>query len=221
MQSFYSENVVQLHSDARPYLNSDRRAMSAVLGRRDQFAAAFERLALQAASIDLAAELISSTLRAGRKVLVAGNGGSAAEAQHFATELVGRFRRVRQPYAVMSLTADTAVLTALANDFGYEYVFERQLDALGRRGDVFVAFSTSGESENLVRAALHARRNGIRVVAMTGETPCRIASSADIALQSPSSDTQLIQELHTVVLHILCDLVESALCRDPAKSVRT
>jgi len=157
------------------------------------------------------ASVLIAALRHGGKVLVAGNGGSAAEAQHFATELVGRFKRERDPFAVLALTADSAVLTAVANDYGFAEVFARQVRALGRPGDVLIAFSTSGESENIVRAAVAARERGLTTIAVTGGQPSRLERAADLTVRAPSSDTPLVQEIHVVLLHLLCDLVESAL----------
>lgn len=158
-----------------------------------------------------AAARLVETLRTGHTVLVAGNGGSAAEAQHFAAEMVGRFKHDRSPYAVLSLAADTAILTALANDYGYPDVFARQVHAHGRPGDLLVAFSTSGESENVVRAAAAAHERLMTVVAVTGERASALARLADVALRMPSDDTAFVQELHMVVTHLLCDMAESAL----------
>jgi D-sedoheptulose 7-phosphate isomerase len=168
-------------------------------------------VALDAAALGEAAALLVAALRGGRKALVAGNGGSAAEAQHFAGELVGRFRRERAAYAAIALTADTAILTAVANDYGYEVVFARQVEALGQPGDLLLLFSTSGESENLIRAALAGRRRGLRVVAITGAGPNRLARLADCAIPIPSKDTPLIQEVQMIATHLLCELAEAAL----------
>lgn len=161
------------------------------------------------------AELVR-TLRTGGKVLIAGNGGSAAQAQHFATELVGRFKRERDAYAVLALTADSSVLTAIANDYGYDQVFSRQVQALGQSGDVLIALSTSGESENVIQAARAARRQGVAVIAVTGAAPCRLHQLADIAVCVASPQTPLVQEIHMVLLHLLCDLVETQLAADAA-----
>ena len=166
------------------------------------------------------AALLVAALRAGGKVLVAGNGGSAAEAQHFATELVGRFKRERAPYAVLALSVDGAVLTALANDYGYAEVFARQVRALGRPGDVLLAFSTSGESDNVVRAARVANAAGLSVVALTGAAPSRLAGLADLAIPVPTTDTPLAQELHVVLIHLLCDLIEAELAGEPGEGRR-
>lgn len=151
------------------------------------------------------------TLRSGHKVLIAGNGGSAAEAQHFAAELVGRFKRERSPYAVLSLTTDTSILTAIANDYGYQNIFARQILALGQPEDMLIVFSTSGESENLLYAATAARRCMMTIIAITGDQPNSLESLADVTVHVPSVDTAITQELHMVVTHILCDIVESEL----------
>jgi D-sedoheptulose 7-phosphate isomerase len=150
-------------------------------------------------------------LRDGHKAFVAGNGGSAAEAQHFAAELVGRFKRERAPYPVLALTTDTSILTAVANDYGYREVFARQLGAFAQPGDVFVAFSTSGESENLLCAAEEARRRGTAVIAVTGERASRLEAVADVCVRIPLRDTAAVQELHMLVTHILCDIAEAEL----------
>jgi len=165
----------------------------------------------RAASVAEAARLLVETLRSGHKVLVAGNGGSAAEAQHFAAELVGRFKQEREAYAVLSLTTDTSILTAVANDYGYADVFARQVRAFGQAGDLFVAFSTSGESENLVRAARIGRRSQMNVLAVTGERPSRLERLAHVSVRVPTVDTAIAQELHMMVTHILCGIVESEL----------
>ena len=162
---------------------------------------------------EVAARLIE-TLRTGHKVLVAGNGGSAAEAQHFAAEFVGRFKRERSPYAVLSLTTDTSILTAVSNDYGYRDVFARQVNAFGQPGDMLIAFSTSGESENLVRAATAGRERFMTVVAVTGNRPSRLENLADVTVCVPVADTAIAQELHMIVTHILCDIAESELAAD-------
>lgn len=157
------------------------------------------------------AEQLIETLRSGRKVLVAGNGGSAAEAQHFAAELVGRFKHERSPYAVISLTTDTSILTAVANDYGYQDIFARQVLALGQDGDMLIVFSTSGESENLLCAARAAQQCHMPVIAITGDQPNRLECVADLTVHVPAIDTAITQELHMMVTHILCEIVESEL----------
>jgi D-sedoheptulose 7-phosphate isomerase len=196
---------------SRPYSGA---IAAAIRDRQHDFVDALGQLALRAPVLaDVAAGLIEA-LRGGRQVLVAGNGGSAAETQHFVAELVGRFRRERRPYAVVALTADTAILTAVANDYGYEEVFARQVRALGRPGDVLLLFSTSGESENLVRAATAGHQAGMTTVAITGDRPNRLARLADLAVQVPATDTALAQELQQVVTHLLCDVVEGELATE-------
>lgn len=179
--------------------------------RRNALDVALGRLATQATLLVDVAVLVIDALRSGHKVLVAGNGGSAAEAQHFVAELVGRFKRERTAYAALALTTDTATLTAVANDYGYHTIFARQIQALGQPGDVFVAFSTSGESESVLCAAEVARERLMSVVAVTGERSSRLGTLADIALRVPMVDTALVQELHMMVTHMLCDVVETQL----------
>lgn len=158
-----------------------------------------------------AAEALGAVFAGDRKVLVCGNGGSAADAQHLAAELVGRFKaKARPALAAVALTADSAVLTAWANDAGYEEVFARQIEALGRPGDALVAISTSGRSRNVVRALEAARRRGMRTVALLGRDGGDCRPLADVAVTVPSADTQHIQEVHGVVIHVLCELVEAA-----------
>ena len=184
---------------------------AALVGRRTTLDGALRELAARADDLGAVAARLVATLRSANKVLVAGNGGSAAEAQHFAAELVGRFKRERAPYAALALTTDTATLTAVANDYGYADVFARQVLAFGQRGDVLLAFSTSGESENLLRAAAACQERGVGLVAMTGARPSRLEAAADLTLRMPASDTAVIQELHKIVTHVLCDLIETEL----------
>jgi phosphoheptose isomerase len=159
-----------------------------------------------------AADVIADAFAAGGKVLLCGNGGSAADCQHMAAELVGELRRgsARRPLPALSLATDTSFLTAFANDHGFEYVFERQVQALGRAGDVLVAISTSGNSANVIRAAEAARALGMLTVGLTGSNG-RLAAAVDVAISIPSADTQHIQEAHLAVEHLICDLVEQRL----------
>lgn len=184
---------------------------SAIQDRQERLSTALGQLALSASALDQVAGQLIVTLRRGRKVLVAGNGGSAAETQHFAAELVGRFRREREPYAVIALAADIATLTAVANDYGYADVFARQVRALGQPGDLLLLFSTSGESENLLRAAQVGRQRKLTTVAVTGGHPNRLAAMSDLAVRVPATDTAIVQELHQIVTHLLCDVVETEL----------
>jgi phosphoheptose isomerase len=159
-----------------------------------------------------AADLLGGCFAGQGKVLICGNGGSAADAQHLAAELVGRFKAVgRRALPAVALTADTAVLTAWSNDRGWEDVFARQVEALGRPGDVLVAISTSGRSRNVVAALETARRLGLGTVALVGGDGGEAGPAADIAVTVPARDTQRIQEVHGVVIHLLCELVEEQL----------
>jgi D-sedoheptulose 7-phosphate isomerase len=166
----------------------------------------------QADTIAACAERISASLRAGGKLLLCGNGGSAADCQHIAAELTGRFSGATRPaLAAIALTTDTSALTAIANDFGFEEVFARQVEALGRPGDVLLAISTSGRSPNVVRAAESARARGIVVLALTGAEGGPLGELAAATIKTPRAHTARVQELHLTVGHILCDLVERAL----------
>src|SRR2546430_15686153 len=179
--------------------------------RRVMLDDALAQFATRAEALAEVATRLVETLRTGHKVLVAGNGGSAAEAQHFAAELVGRFKRERSPYAVLSLTTDTSILTAIANDYGYQDIFARQVLALGQPDDMLIVFSTSGESENLLCAAAAAQQCLMTIIAITGDQPNRLECLADVTVHVPTVDTAITQELHMMVTHILCDIVESEL----------
>lgn len=156
------------------------------------------------------ARMLEETVDSGGTILFCGNGGSAADAQHLAAEYVVRFARERRPIAAVALTTDTSVLTAGGNDYGYETIFERQVRALGRRGDVLVLHSTSGESENLLRAAAAAREVGIRTAALLAKGGGRLRDLVDLALVVPTSSTARAQEVHLLVGHMVCDCVDRA-----------
>jgi phosphoheptose isomerase len=170
-------------------------------------------------SIVSAAGLIADAFRSGGKVLLCGNGGSAADCQHMAAEFVSILRRdfERPGLAAIALTTDTSFLTAYANDFGYEGVFARQVEALGKAGDLLVGISTSGNSANVIRAVESARRLGMRTVALTGRAG-RLPAMADAAVSVPSADTQHIQEAHLAIEHVICELVERQLFQREAAS---
>lgn len=161
--------------------------------------------------IEQVASLIIETFRNGGKVLLAGNGGSAGDAQHIAAELVSRFTRDRPPLPAMALTTDTSILTAIGNDYGYESVFSRQLEANGRRGDLFIAISTSGKSPNILRALSAADRLDLVSVGLTGASAGQMADLCRCCIMIPSTYTPRIQEGHITVGHILCDATEQAL----------
>ena len=154
------------------------------------------------------ADLLVETYRRGNKSLWAGNGGSAADAQHMAAELVNKFRLERSGMPAVALTVDSSILTAIGNDYGFEQLFARQLDALGREGDVFVGISTSGNSRNVLYAAVAAKAKGMKVIGLTGQRDCRLAQLADISIHVPATETYKIQELHLPVYHCLCMMLE-------------
>ena len=157
------------------------------------------------------AEHIINTLHNGGKVLTCGNGGSAADAQHFAAELVGRYRRERPGWSAIALTVDPSVLTSLCNDYGFEQIFARQVQALGRPGDILVAISTSGRSKNVLAAVEAASALGIRTVGLTGQGTSKLGEIVDHHLPIPSTNTAFIQQAHIAVIHIICELVEERL----------
>ncbi|HVH69072.1 MAG TPA: SIS domain-containing protein [Gemmatimonadales bacterium] len=165
----------------------------------------------QAETIVTIADAYVAALRAGGTLFFAGNGGSAADAQHLATEYVVRYRSNRPALRAVALTTDSSLLTASANDLGFDEVFARQVEALGRPGDVLSLHSTSGESPNVVRAAQAAKARGVRVVAFLGKSGGRLKELAEIALVVPSDDTARIQELHLAIEHVICGIVEERL----------
>lgn len=162
-------------------------------------------------AIDTVAGRITQALKAGNKLLLAGNGGSAADAQHIAAEFLSRFRLNRNPLPAIALTTDTSILTAIGNDFGFDHVFERQVRALGRRGDIFIGISTSGRSPNIVAALKAARENGVATIGMTGAKDGGMNALCDIVLAAPVEETALIQQIHITAAHVICEMVESGL----------
>jgi D-sedoheptulose 7-phosphate isomerase len=156
---------------------------------------------------------VAERLRAGGRLLAFGNGGSAADAQHLAGELVGRFRRDRPGLPAMALTTDPSVVTAISNDLGYEAVFRRQLEAHGRPGDVALGISTSGRSANVVAALRLARERGLLTVALTGNGGGSLVGMVDYLIDVPHADTPRIQEVHGMVVHLLCEIVEEEACQ--------
>src|SRR5215213_9824802 len=158
-----------------------------------------------------AAELMIESIRSGGKVLIFGNGGSAADAQHIAAELVNRLHYDRPPIAALALTTDTSILTSVGNDAGFDGLFERQLRALGQAGDVAIAISTSGNSPNVLRAVDAAREIGIKTVGLAGRSGGKLAAAVDVALVVGVESTQRIQETHITIGHILCEIIEEEL----------
>lgn len=168
------------------------------------------RLALDPAAIARGGAVMRDAVLAGKKVLLCGNGGSAADAQHIAAELVGRFVIERRPLAAIALTTDTSALTAIANDYGYEHVFSRQVEALGAEGDVLIAITTSGTSKNVVAAAAAARARGMKVIGLTGEKGAAFVAACDAGVAVPSAITARIQECHITIGHLWCEAVDEA-----------
>jgi len=158
-----------------------------------------------------AAELAERALRRGRKLLVFGNGGSAADAQHFTAELVGRFERERRGIPALALTTNTSSLTAIGNDYGYDRVFDRQVEAFAVEGDVLIAISTSGNSENVLRAAKVGRKLGCSVIGLTGEGGGKLAAESDVLIAIPSERVARIQEMHEICLHALAAWLDAKL----------
>lgn len=183
-----------------------------VQGEFDKTLANFNAMAADAglrAQIAGAVALCVDALRNGRKILFAGNGGSAADAQHWAGELVSRFYYDRPGLPAIALTTDTSILTAIGNDYGYDYTFARQVEALGQEGDVLVAISTSGRSKNILRALDAAEQKGVKVIGFTGAGGGDMAGRCAICFQVPSTETPRIQEGHEFIGHLLCALIES------------
>jgi len=174
----------------------------------DTFAETAKRCA---ADIEAAAGLVVDCLKSGGKLLLCGNGGSAADAQHVAAEMSVKMKQVRSPMAAIALTTNSSLLTAQANDLGFETVFSRQVASLGRTGDVLVAISTSGESPNILKAVEAARESGIRVLGLTGCGGGRLAPLSDIAIIVPSDDVPRIQEVHIAVGHLICEYAEASI----------
>jgi D-sedoheptulose 7-phosphate isomerase len=191
---------------------------------KDPIAAHFERslAALERATQDTAllvtaraiAAVIIAALRSGNKLLIIGNGGSAADAQHIAAEIVGRYKQDRPAWAAMALTTDTSALTAIANDYGFEQVFARQIEGLGRRGDVLLALSTSGRSPNILAALRAARERGLVTIGFTGSGGEALGALCDHMLVSPSDDTPVVQQIHLAVAHGICDEIEQTMMRE-------
>jgi D-sedoheptulose 7-phosphate isomerase len=168
----------------------------------------FARIAALEEPFVASVTMCRTALKAGARILFCGNGGSAADAQHAAAELTGRFRRERRGLPAIALTTDTSAITAIANDYGFDQIFARQVEALGRAGDVLIAISTSGESLNVLAATERAAALGIRTIALTGRDGGGLAALADVTLLVPATDTARIQEAHIFLLHSLCEAID-------------
>ncbi|HZR76140.1 D-sedoheptulose 7-phosphate isomerase [Bradyrhizobium sp.] len=175
---------------------------------------AIERAAHDAALLDTArkiADVITAALRNGQKLLIAGNGGSAADAQHIAAEIVGRYKKDRPAWAAIALTTDTSALTSVGNDYGFEHIFSRQVEGLGRRGDVLLAMTTSGRSPNILAALKAARQQGLITIGFTGAKGGSMGAMCDHLLVAPSDDTPVIQQIYMAFAHGICDAIEQTL----------
>jgi D-sedoheptulose 7-phosphate isomerase len=186
-----------------------------------QSLSALERASKDAALLETArriAAAIVAALRAGNKLLLVGNGGSAADAQHIAAEIVGRYKQERPAFAAIALTTDTSALTAISNDYGYDQVFARQVEGLGQRGDVLLAISTSGRSPSILNALVKARARGLTTVGFTATKGQAMGELCDLLLIAPSDDIPIIQQIHLVAAHGICAVVEQALMDASTKS---
>jgi D-sedoheptulose 7-phosphate isomerase len=196
--------------------DGDRAAVDLLQSTLSETIAWHERVRLaDPAPILAAAAATIRALKAGRQLLLFGNGGSAADAQHVAAELVGRFQRERAALAAIALTTDTSILTSIGNDMAYERIFARQVEALGRKGDVALGISTSGMSPNVVAGLAAARGLGLHTVALTGRDGGDVGRSAGIHINVPAESTARVQEVHRTLLHVICDLVERAMAPHP------
>jgi D-sedoheptulose 7-phosphate isomerase len=157
------------------------------------------------------ADAVSKSLKAGGKVLICGNGGSAADAQHIAAELIGRFEKERRPLPAIALTTDTSALTAIGNDYGFDHVYERQVNGLGNNGDVLIGISTSGRSKNILKALEAGKARGLTNIGFTGKDARDMGSLCDLTLRAPSDRTAVIQQIHITAAHVICGLVERRL----------
>jgi D-sedoheptulose 7-phosphate isomerase len=172
--------------------------------------------ALLATARAIAAAMLAA-LRAGNKILLIGNGGSAADAQHIAAEIVGRYKQERPAWAAIALTTDSSALTSISNDYGFEQVFARQVEGLGRPGDVLLALSTSGRSPNILAALRLARQRGLVTIGFTGTEGEAMRADCDHLFVSPSDDTPIVQQIHMMALHAICDEIEQSMPRGPSK----
>jgi D-sedoheptulose 7-phosphate isomerase len=196
--------------DAPPGADRSADASAQVVRVLREAAAAHERMAANVESVVAVAEAVARSLQAGGSVLVFGNGGSAADAQHFAAELVGRYEHKRTAWPAIALTTDTSALTAIGNDYGFDRVFARQLEALGRKGDVAIGISTSGNSPNVLRALETGNERGLITVALTGRGG-EAGKTARLHVRVDEERTARVQEVHATLLHAICELVEQRL----------
>lgn len=181
-----------------------------ILNRFDETISVLTSMKSNIKSIEEAAILITNCLKAGNKMLICGNGGSAADAQHIAAEFVGKFYRIDRPaLPVVALNVNTSIITAIANDFGYDGIFKRQVEALGQKGDILLGISTSGNSKNIIEAAKIAAHKEMYFIALTGQNKCELDQLAHVSIKVPSSNTPIIQNVHISTCHTICELVEN------------
>lgn len=205
---FSTSNIIERMEDKSAQQNEGSDSM--IASSLDEHVSLFETLrSSYETNIAECAELIFQTFRAGKKVLICGNGGSAADAQHIATELVCRYESERKGLPAIALTTDTSALTAITNDFNFERVFARQVEALANEGDMLIAISTSGNSTNVISAVMTARNIGCKVLGMTGANGKKLASLCDACFMVPSKRTARIQEAHITIAHIWCEIIDS------------
>jgi len=182
-----------------------------ILKEFDQHRTVFEdTVRVLSSDIELAGKLIVSTLKAGNKILLFGNGGSAADAQHIAAELTGRYKTERDGLPAIALTTDTSALTAIGNDYGFDRIFDRQVEALGTKGDLLIGISTSGNSSNVINALEYGKNSGMKSIGLSGKGGGKMKNLCDVNIIIPSDDTARIQEMHITIGHILCGIVDSA-----------
>jgi len=161
--------------------------------------------------IEKAVSMLVAAIKNKKKILVCGNGGSAADSQHLAGELVGRFQKEREPIGCISLTTNTSIITAIGNDYGFDRIFARQIDATGKNGDVVILISTSGKSTNIIEAAKSARMKKMQIISLTGYEPNMLSEMSDLTISVPSKSTPRIQEIHSIIIHLICGILEETL----------
>lgn len=177
----------------------------------DEHLACFKSLDQLSGEISSAGKMLTDTIANGKKILICGNGGSASDAQHLAAELVGRFKQERAAWPAIALNTDTSLLTAITNDYSYSDVFSRQVEALGVSGDMLIGISTSGQSKNVIQAAIQAREKGLQTIALVGNSGGKLIEHADVAVIVPSDNTARIQEVHIFILHFWAEMIETTL----------
>jgi D-sedoheptulose 7-phosphate isomerase len=215
VEGYSSTKVIESMQDDRGLSEADRSSEDTISRSLNEHQETLHAVvADMAEAIRSSAELIVKTFRSGKKVLICGNGGSAADAQHLAAEFVGRFETERRSLPSIALTTDTSALTAIGNDYGFDKVFARQVEGLAVEGDCLIAISTSGNSPNVIAAVMEARRKGCSVIGLTGGAGKKLASLADSSILIPAARTARIQEFHITIAHIWCELVDEAFSVD-------